>query len=457
MIEASWSKIFKSILLFIIIVSVGILGFMIIEGWNLIDAVYMTIITIATVGYGEIHPLTDEGRIFTIFLIVGGLGSAAAVLNSLVSLVLDNKLNTFLGRKNMNVALKKMENHVILCGFNQIGLIIAIKLQEKEIPFVIITSDKLELENINQLGFIYVDGEITSDSSLLTAGIKRAKTIVACISDITLNLTISLAAKELNSDIKVIAQGLDRNIESRILRAGADKVVYPLALGGEQISEIIAENYNIANKSKDKSEQVIDGYFIKMYKYFGDETVTIGQLIEKERAINCIAYKPKDSQIVENPYKDTLVYKDEYILILLNEDSYNKEVEDVIEYKGIEWSSEYSVGISSIDEEHLRLINLINKLNEGISKKESKNMLEPIFDQLIEYTLEHFKNEEELMKNSNYAELEEHKIEHKKLMQTVMDLNKEKFYIFPQNVSEFLNSWLINHILNCDIKYKGQI
>lgn len=457
MIEESWSKIFKSILLFIIIVSVGILGFMIIEDWNLMDSIYMTIITIATVGYGEIHPLTDEGRIFTIFLIVGGLGSAAAVLNSLVSLVLDNKLNTFLGRKNMNVALKKMENHVILCGFNQIGLIIAIKLQEKEIPFVIITSDKLELENINQLGFLYVNGEVTSDSSLLTAGIKKAKTIVICVSDITINLTLSLAAKELNSEIKVIAQGLDRNIESRIIRAGADKVVYPLALGGEQISEIIAENYDIANKSKHKSDKVIDGYFIKMYKHFGDDTVTIGQLIEKEGAINCIAYKPKDSSIIENPYKDTLVYKDEYILILLNEDSDNKKIEDTIEFKKIEWSSEYSVGISSIDEEHLRLINLINKLNEGISKKESKNLLEPIFDQLIEYTLEHFKNEEELMKNSNYCELEEHKIEHKKLMQTVMDLNKEKFYIFPQNVSEFLNSWLINHILNCDIKYKGQI
>lgn len=148
-------KFIKSILLFMTVIIFGITGYILIEGWNLIDSAYMTIITLATVGYGETNELSDSGRIFTIFLIVFGLGSAASVLNSFATVLLDNKLNNYFGRKAMNAELKKMKNHVILCGLGQIGIIIAVKLQEKHIPFVIVDNNMEEIEKAQQLGVCF--------------------------------------------------------------------------------------------------------------------------------------------------------------------------------------------------------------------------------------------------------------------------------------------------------------
>lgn len=452
-------KIIKSILLFTTIVIFGITGYMLIEGWNLIDSVYMTIITLATVGYGETNELSNSGRIFTIFLIIFGLGSAASVLNSFATVLLDNKLNNYFGRKAMNAEIKKMKNHVILCGLGQIGIIIAVKLQEKHIPFVIVDNNMEEIEKCQQLGFVSVNGNITLDATLLNAGINRAKTIVICSSDITINLTLSLAAKELNPNIEVIAQGVDYSLESRITRAGADVVVYPLALGGEQISEIIANNYKEKQQLESISFQAIDGYFMKMYQHFNNEPITIEAVVKKEKGLRAIALKQKSSKIVDNPNQDIEMFKDDYIIILLNQNMLNQNTcEEVHSVQAkIEWSDEYSVGNSSIDEEHLRLINLINRFNEALIKGESKNALANIFDRLIDYTLEHFKNEEELMREHNYPELEAHIIEHQKLINTVMEFNKQKDYLSSDSILEFLNMWLIEHIITCDIKYKGYI
>ncbi|MEG0372203.1 MAG: bacteriohemerythrin, partial [Clostridium sp.] len=247
--------------------------------------------------------------------------------------------------------------------------------------------------------------------------------------------------------------------ESRITRAGADVVVYPLALGGEQISEIIASNYYEKTDSEHISFQAIDGYYIKKYRHFDNDAITIEEIVRKEKGLRAIALKPKSSDVVDNPRDNTKVFKDDYVIILLNYNMEDKNTcEEVNEVQGnIEWSDDYSLGNSSIDEEHLRLINLINTFNEALIKGESKNIINDIFDRLIEYTLEHFKNEEELLRQQKYPELEQHIIEHKKLINIVMDFKVEKDYIASTSVLKFLNMWLIEHIMNCDKKYKDYI
>ena len=117
-------KILKSILIFFTVIILGILGFSIIEGWSILDSAYMTIITLSTVGFGETHELTNTGRIFTILLIVFGLGSAASVINSLATILIDNQLNHFFGRRAMNSELKKIKDHVILCGFGKLEVLL---------------------------------------------------------------------------------------------------------------------------------------------------------------------------------------------------------------------------------------------------------------------------------------------------------------------------------------------
>jgi len=451
----SKKKIVKSIILFLGVILFGIIGFMIIERWDFIDAIYMTIITLSTVGYGETRALSDGGRIFTIVLIIFGLGSAATVLNSFASFFLENKLNHYLGRRAMKSELKKMKDHVILCGLGQIGTIIALKLQEKNIPFVIIAEEEEEIKKARQMNFLSIEGEMTSDATLHNAGINRAKNLVICLPDLTMNLSLSLAAKELNPEINVVAQGTETQLESRIMRAGADEVVYPLALGGEQVSEIIAGEYGQQASASHGSAQPVDGYSIQMYRHFSSQPATIKDILIRERGLRAIGYKQQNGQVMDHPPEEKEVYQGEGVIMLLNYELMEQGENNGDRIPGkIEWIEDYSVGISSVDSEHMRLVQIINHLNEAIRKEESKAVLVHTFDRLIEYSMEHFENEENLMRQYQYPEIEEHIREHKRLMRTVMELNKEKKYIFPANVSEFLNSWLIDHILTTDMKYK---
>lgn len=453
----STGKIIRSILLFVCVLVVGIIGYMLIEGWSILDSIFMTIITLGTVGYGETHALSEAGRIFTIFLIVFGLGSAASVLNSFATVLIDNKLDRLLGRKTMNAELKKLNNHVILCGFGQIGMIIAIKLQEQNIPFVVLDSSDEECEKALQLGFVTLCGEITSDAVLLNAGIKKAKTLVIGVADLTVNLTLSLAAKEINPQIEVIAQGVDRSLEARITRAGADVVVYPIALGGEQISEIIVDGFLGNKKNTAGMVQPIDGYYLKLYKHFSKEQISILKILENENGIRAIAYKNGEGMTIDNPNEDLPISYEESLIILMNQNEREKPAKNKKSYVEIIWTDEFSIGDAKIDEEHLRLIQLINRFNLSIEKEASNTILADTFDRLISYTLEHFKNEEAQLLKCNYPEYEAHVEEHKKLVQTLMDLNKEKKYIFPENISSFLNSWLIDHIMTCDKKYMSYL
>lgn len=454
------NKVLKSALLFFSVMLLGVIGYMVIEGWNAVDSIFMTIITLGTIGYGETHDLSQAGRIFTIFLIVFGLGSAASVLNSFATLLLDNKLNHFLGRKAMDSELKKIKDHVILCGLGQIGMIIALKLQEKNIPFVVIEHDQGEIDKMQQLGFAAVHGDVTLDGSLHAAGIKRAKTLVICVTDLTVNLTLSLAAKEINPQIEVIAQGVDRAFESRMTRAGADKIVYPLALGGEQISELIAHGFK-ANVEIAGTAESVNGYTLKVHRHFDSISTTLHDILEKEQGLRVIALNRANGELIDNPNLELEVNNGDNVIILLNPlmKSIIKETfsHQKIVYRKILWSDDYSVGDPLIDNEHLQLIQLINVFNEAVHSGESQKILSYTFDRLISYSLEHFKNEEEKLKECQYPDLENHILEHQRLIKTVLDLNKEKKYVFPENISDFLNHWLIDHIMDCDQKYKNYI
>lgn len=452
-------KIIKSILLFLGVIVTGISGYMIIEGWHLLDAAFMTVITLGTVGYGETNPLSPEGRIFTIFLIIFGLGAAASVLNSFANVLIETKLDNFMGRKTMTSELKRLKNHVILCGFGQIGTIIAIRLKEKQIPFVIIEADDNAIETIKQMGFYYVQGELTADTSLLAAGAERAKSLVICTPDMTTNLTLALAAKDINPQIEVVAQGTERVFESRLIRAGANAVVYPLALGGEQISDLITRHY-LGNETKEPmGTNRIDGFYLKLYRHFTDEPLTIGEAVAREQAIRAVSWRSGSTVSITEPDLSIQLTKGDSLVVIVQESLQKTGTEASPEPKiaKIIWSDAYSVGIPAIDEEHLRLINLINQFNEALGDEKAQEVLVSTFDQLIVYSLEHFRNEEALMRAKKYSGLEAHVLEHQRLMETVMALNEEKNYIFPKNVSEFLNMWLVDHILDCDMQYVSEL
>ncbi len=429
---------------------IGTLGYYFLEdGWSLLDAFYMVIISITTVGYGEIHELSPAGRVFTIFLILSGLGVAATTMTKVAKFLLEGEIKGAFRRKRVSKKISKLKNHYIVCGHGRSGSTICLKLYELNIPFVVIDNREEALQIAEERGFLTVPGNAGSDVTLLAAGIERAKGLVTCCSDDGTNLLIALAARELNPNIYIISLGTFPTNESRMIRAGADEVVYPIRLGSEQVAKFIGKQYGIdLEDSTNLAPPNLLGYNLKLVKYFDSKNAPLKNIIDRYNAISVVALKRKSGITIENPGLDTLVERDDSVILLVKEDK--KAITSPTSFEKIVWSDDYSVGIQSIDEEHRGLILLINRFGDALFISKSKKEVAKSFEQLLDYTVNHFRNEEELMEKYNYPEIKQHIQEHHRLTQEVLELNKDKHYVFPDNIIEFLKSWLINHILEVD-------
>jgi len=206
---------------------VGTIGFTFIEGWSLFDSFYMTILTISTVGYSEVHPLTGPGRIFASFVIVLGIGTAIYTFTRLGQVVLEGELQGVLGRKRMKKELAKLKGHYIVCGFGRIGKSVAEGLQAEGFPLCVLESDH-ELEGgLKDSGHLYLIGDATDEAVLQSAGLDRAKAVLALLASDADNLFLTITAKELSSSVKVIARASEEKVEAKLKRGGADKVISP--------------------------------------------------------------------------------------------------------------------------------------------------------------------------------------------------------------------------------------
>ncbi len=434
---------------------IGTLGYYFIEdGWTLFDAFYMVAISITTVGYGETHELSNAGRVFSIFLIFLGLGVAAAFATRIARFVVEGELKGIYGRKKMQNKINKMNKHYVVCGHGRTGNTICLKLFELGIPFVVVESDRERRELAEHRGYLTIDGDGTNDIALINAGIERASGIVICMSEDTKTLVISLAARELNSEIHIIAQGSDPNIETRIKRSGANAVVYPIKLGGEQIARLIAQQYGISSAVERRiHDPGIMGYYLRIFKLFDDRNITISEALTKADALYAVALKTGDGEIHEMPSRDMEITKNDSLVMLVKKIK-NIPQPDVSQKEiGITWSDNLSIGIPVIDEEHRSLVLLANEFQLALSEGHGTEKVAIVFDKLLEYTAKHFKNEEEYMEKNSYPNIEEHKAEHLDLVNQVMELNKDKRYVFPENISEFLSSWLKEHIMGSDKEF----
>ena len=208
--------IFSSILIGFII-AFGTVGYMVIEGWNLLDSLYMTIITITTVGYREVHTLSSYGIVFTIILLIGGVGIILYVLASGARVILEGELQEVLGRRRLEKKIKELKDHYIICGYGRMGSIVCKELKDKGISFVVIEKNPVPLDDKD---ILIVDGDATSDETLKRAGVERARGLVSVLPTDAENLFVVLSARELNPDLFIVARASDEGAEQKILRAG---------------------------------------------------------------------------------------------------------------------------------------------------------------------------------------------------------------------------------------------
>ena len=219
--------------------AVGTAGFVVLEGMTLVDALYMTVQTLSTVGFGDVHPATPAGRLFTVALIVTGVGTALYLFGAIAELVLEGRLQEYLGRSAMERSIERLEGHVIVCGFGRFGRVVADDLQRNGVPVVIIDLDPDREPELVALGLPYVIGSALSDEVLERAGIRRARAIVVGTASDADNVFITLSAREKNPTIRIHARGESDGGLRRLRLAGADQALSAYHMGGLRIAASI--------------------------------------------------------------------------------------------------------------------------------------------------------------------------------------------------------------------------
>jgi voltage-gated potassium channel len=214
----------------------GVLGYMAIEGWSFIDALFMTAITVTTVGFEEVHPLGTGGQIFTIFVAFFGIGWAFYILFGLVDLILGGQLGLALGMRRMRGKIEALRDHYILCGFGRVGQEIARDFVARAVPFVIVDSNPEAIERARKHDYLLVEGDASSDAALTEAGIQRARCLLAASDSDSGNTYIVLTAKALNPRLFIVARTGQPASATPMLRAGADRVISPYSIGGRRMA-----------------------------------------------------------------------------------------------------------------------------------------------------------------------------------------------------------------------------
>lgn len=221
----------------------GTIGYVQIEGWRWFDSLYMTVITLATIGYGETHPLSDAGRAFTMVMIFLGVGIASLVVGTLTRFVIQQQIRWLFDRRSMNEQVKTLQRHTIFCGYGRLGRTALSALTSTNSPLVVIDNDEPRLEAAQEAGFLTIRGDATVEETLLAAGIKAAQRLVTVLPKDSDNLYVVLTAKELNPQLYIISRAEDETGEKRLARAGANRIISPYRVGGQKIADGIMRPY----------------------------------------------------------------------------------------------------------------------------------------------------------------------------------------------------------------------
>lgn len=217
----------------------GSLGYVIIEGWSFFDALYMTVTTLTTVGYGEIHPMDQAGRAYTMVLILAGVGVMLYIVGALARVVVEGEIQEALGKRKIRRHVQKLKDHYVICGFGRLGKIIARQLSQAKIPLVVVENDPEVLVKLEAQGYDFVAGDATREEVLLEAGIERAKGLVAVLHSDAGNVYIVLTARSLNPRLDIVARGEEPASHQKLVRAGADRVESPYEMGGRKMAHSI--------------------------------------------------------------------------------------------------------------------------------------------------------------------------------------------------------------------------
>ena len=308
-------KEFKNILFIVLALFIGgTIGYSIIEGWDIFDSLYMTIITLSTTGYREIKPLSDFGRIFTMVLIILGVSILFYMLGNL-NIVLFER-NFFRNRK-MQSRIDRFNEHYIVCGFGRMGRKIAAELDRRNKLYVVI--EKTESPDNGNGRLIYIQGDATEDGILAKAGIERARGLVAVLSDDASNVFTTLSARVLNPRLKIIAKAEEESSREKLLKAGADRVILPYEIGGFRVAQALLKP-TVMDYIDEVFSRTDIGLEIEEVKLSDTSTLkgkTVSESgLRSDLNIIIIGISRESGEWIYNPRSDTILQQNDILIVI---------------------------------------------------------------------------------------------------------------------------------------------
>ncbi len=312
-------KLRYSLLMLIGIIALGTFGYYFIEHMPLFEAFYMTIITLSTVGFSEVVPLSQAGRAITVVIIVLGISVGAYTIGMLVRALVEGELVKIFGRRKVQKQVSGLKNHFIICGFGRIGRIVCSELDDDNIDFVVIEQDPSVIEQIEAQKYLYLEMDATTEEALMQAGVMEAKGIVTAVNSDANNVFITMTAKSLRPDVFVLGRASEEKNEAKLLRAGATRVVSPYLIGGRRIAQML------------KKPTVVDFVDIAMMgshlglmmeeAKIGDNSSLIGKSLidshlRKDYGVIIVAIKKQSGEMVFNPMPTEKLEGGDVIVVL---------------------------------------------------------------------------------------------------------------------------------------------
>ncbi|WP_353685101.1 potassium channel protein [Thermodesulfovibrio sp. 3907-1M] len=305
------------LLLLLIVLVFGTVGYIIIEDMNFIDAVYMTVITLATVGFKEVKELDEPGKIFTIILILSGFGVFTYTLTTGAKIIIEGEIKEVFKKRKMRKKIEGLAQHYIVCGYGRMGSIIVKELKTNNMPVVVIEKNKVNLPEDEE--FTYVEGDATHDDILKSAGIQKAKGLITVLPSDAENLYVVLSARELNPDLFIVARAVDKEAEPKLKRAGANRVVSPYFIGGLRIAHTVlrptvVDFLEFATRSEHIEIQIEEIEVSSGSSLIGKTIAQSG--IGRDIGVIILGIKRADGRMKFNPTSQTLIKEGDTLIVI---------------------------------------------------------------------------------------------------------------------------------------------
>lgn len=312
-------KLYIALGLVVFVLLLGVAGYMLLEDYNFLDAVFMTVITVATVGYREVRELDTDGKIFTVFLIIFSIGAFAYAVSVITRYVIEGEFQLYFKHYRVNKEIKQLTDHVIVCGYGRNGRQACEQLRSGNIPFVAIESNPAIIAQMQEEdNILFLEGDATKDEVLLDAGLDRAKALIAALPLDASNVFVVLTARDRNARLKIISRASEDGSEHKLKRAGADNVIMPDKIGGTHMAALITKPDvlefidHITGRINIRLEEIMCRDLPERMR-----NKTIRELeIRNKTGANIIGMKTRDGEYLINPDPATPMLPDTKLFVL---------------------------------------------------------------------------------------------------------------------------------------------